>query len=205
MIQPAHPHPPLVIVGAGDHGQVVADAARAAGQQLLGFLDDDPTCDNLLDPDDPRLDDARHIVAVGDNATRLALFKRLLDQGRAFANVIHPAAVVSPAATLGRAVYLGPLAAVGPHATLGDACLINSAAVVEHHNQLADAVHLAPTATTAGRVTLGALTLVGLGAKLLPGVTLGDRCTVGAGAVVTQSFPAQTTLTGIPARPQPRK
>jgi len=202
MIQPAHTTPPLVIYGAGDHGQVVAEAAEADGLIVLGFVDDHATVSGgrLLALDDPRLDTAVFFPAVGDNAARLALFQRLVEQGRTLVNVVHPHATLSPAATLGRGVYLGPQCVVGPHATLGDACLINSAAVVEHHAQLAAGVHVAPTAALAGRVTVGLQTLVGLGAKVLPGVTLGERCTVGAGAVVTQDFPDHATLTGVPAR-----
>ncbi|MEO0514791.1 MAG: acetyltransferase [Planctomycetota bacterium] len=203
MIQAAHSIPPLVIVGAGDHGQVVADAAHAAGHPILGHLDDDPSRPNLLSPDDPRLDAAHFIVGIGDNAARLRVFRQLVADGRTFANVIHPSAVVSPAATLGQGVYLGPLAIVGPDATLGDAVIVNSAAVVEHHGHLADAVHVAPAAALAGRVTVGPETLVGLGAKILPGVTLGQRCVVGAGAVVTQDLPDDTTAVGVPARPNP--
>jgi acetyltransferase-like isoleucine patch superfamily enzyme len=42
-----------------------------------------------------------------------------------------------------------------------------------------------------------------LGAQsvVLPGVQLGDRTIVGAGAVVTRSFPPRTKLVGVPARP----
>lgn len=36
---------------------------------------------------------------------------------------------------------------------------------------------------------------------VLPGVELGPRCVVGAGAVVTASFPAGTVLAGVPAKP----
>jgi len=74
LILPAHPSPPLVIYGAGGHGRVVADAARAAGLELLGFLDDaaPPAAadETLLDAADPRLKAAGFIVAIGDNATR---------------------------------------------------------------------------------------------------------------------------------------
>lgn len=41
---------------------------------------------------------------------------------------------------------------------------------------------------------------VGVGARLIGPITIGDRCTVGANAVVTHSFPSDTTLVGVPAR-----
>lgn len=45
---------------------------------------------------------------------------------------------------------------------------------------------------------------LGPGAKLVGGVELGDDCVVGAGAVVTRSFPAGSVLVGVPARALPR-
>jgi acetyltransferase-like isoleucine patch superfamily enzyme len=50
-------------------------------------------------------------------------------------------------------------------------------------------------------VEIGAGTFLGYRAMVLPGVTLGEHCVVGAGAVVTKSFPAGTRLVGVPARP----
>ena len=35
---------------------------------------------------------------------------------------------------------------------------------------------------------------------IMPGVTLGDRCVVAAGAVVTNSFPEKCLVAGVPAR-----
>lgn len=42
---------------------------------------------------------------------------------------------------------------------------------------------------------------IGSGAVILPGVTLGSGCIVGAGAVVTRDVPPRTVVTGAPARP----
>lgn len=44
---------------------------------------------------------------------------------------------------------------------------------------------------------------LGAGAVILPGVELGPRSVVGAGAVVTRSFPAGTKLVGVPASAVP--
>ena len=41
---------------------------------------------------------------------------------------------------------------------------------------------------------------IGTSCLILPGVTIGSRCIVGAGSVVTKSFPSNTILAGNPAR-----
>lgn len=43
--------------------------------------------------------------------------------------------------------------------------------------------------------------LIGSGAVLLPGITIGEGAMVGAGAVVTKDVPAGVTVVGNPARP----
>ena len=42
---------------------------------------------------------------------------------------------------------------------------------------------------------------IGAGAVILPGVTIGERAMVGAGAVVTHDVPPNANVTGKPARP----
>ncbi len=46
---------------------------------------------------------------------------------------------------------------------------------------------------------------IGTGATILPGITIGERATVGAGAVVTQDVPDDTIVVGNPARVLPKK
>lgn len=52
-----------------------------------------------------------------------------------------------------------------------------------------------------GTVRIGNRCWIGAGAIILKDVELGDGCVVGAGAVVTKSFPAQSTVAGVPAVP----
>lgn len=50
-------------------------------------------------------------------------------------------------------------------------------------------------------VSIGSDVFIGAGATILPGVTVGNRCVVGAGSVVTKSVPDGTVVAGNPARP----
>ena len=45
--------------------------------------------------------------------------------------VIHPSAIVSPLATLGRDVRVGPFCIIGDHVELGDGCVLHSHVVLE--------------------------------------------------------------------------
>ena len=49
-------------------------------------------------------------------------------------------------------------------------------------------------------VRIGNHVIIGFRAILLPGVTIGDYCSIGAGAVVTKSFPPHCVIGGVPAR-----
>jgi acetyltransferase-like isoleucine patch superfamily enzyme len=51
-----------------------------------------------------------------------------------------------------------------------------------------------------GRVKIGSNCFLGYRVSVLPGVTLGDHCVVGAHSVVTSSFPAFSMVAGVPAR-----
>ncbi|HLI97519.1 MAG TPA: acyltransferase [Candidatus Baltobacteraceae bacterium] len=49
-------------------------------------------------------------------------------------------------------------------------------------------------------IVIGDGTFLGIGAAILPGVTLGRNCYVGANAVVTKSFGDYSVVAGVPAR-----
>src|SRR6202050_3490511 len=50
------------------------------------------------------------------------------------------------------------------------------------------------------RPELGDFVVVGAGAKVLGGITLGDNVRVGANVVLLRSVPANATVAGVPAR-----
>jgi serine O-acetyltransferase len=56
------------------------------------------------------------------------------------------------------------------------------------------------TRTDARWPVIGDGAFIGVGARVLGGITVGDRSIVGANAVVTRDVPADTTAVGVPAR-----
>jgi acetyltransferase-like isoleucine patch superfamily enzyme len=49
-------------------------------------------------------------------------------------------------------------------------------------------------------ICIGNDVYIGVNAVILPGVTIGNRCIIGAGAVVTRSIPDNSVAVGVPAR-----
>lgn len=51
-----------------------------------------------------------------------------------------------------------------------------------------------------GRIIIGSNVNIGWNAIIMPGVTIGDNCIIGAGAVVTKDVPPNSVAIGVPAR-----
>ena len=98
----------LLIIGAGGHGRVVADAALCAGWRDVAFLDDDPLQKEsgglpVLGPVSTAVEyqDADFVIAIGNTEVRQRAQDALEKQGLRIATVIQPSAVISPNATIG--------------------------------------------------------------------------------------------------------
>ena len=204
----------VIIVGAGGHGQVVADALLQMAQHgatltPAGFVDDDAALAGAHFLDLPVLgqiasltafDHDAVIIAIGNNQVRRTIFTMLQAQGETFVTVIHPRAVVAPSARIGAGAVLVAGAIVNPGAVIGANVILNTGATVDHHNQIGSHAHIAPGAHLGGDVVIGEGALVGIGAIVMPQCCVGAWSIVGAGAVVTHDQPDAIVALGVPAR-----
>jgi sugar O-acyltransferase (sialic acid O-acetyltransferase NeuD family) len=203
----------IIILGAGGHAQVIADALRRAREagaacDLVGFLDDNPALAGQVRLGLPILGSistlAQHdhdgcVIGIGDNRLRAHIFRQLRALGEQVVTVIHPRAMVAPDVTVGVGVVIFAGVVVNTGTTVGENVVLNTGCTVDHHNIVADHAHIAPGAHLGGDVRIGEGALVGIGATVMPQRSVGVWSVVGAGALVHRDVLDRATVIGVPA------
>ncbi|MCS3765315.1 acetyltransferase [Bradyrhizobium centrosematis] len=206
---------PVIIIGAGGHASVVADALLESGFNVIGFTDRNPRLHGTVLVGLPVLGEDKRVLAghrqeevmlanglggVGSNELRQQVQIEYEEYGWRFATVRHPSAVVSRRAMMADSVQLlaGSIVQIG--AVVETGVIANTGAVIEHHCEIGRFVHVAPGALLCGGVKVGSGSHIGAGAVIKQGVRLGPNTLVGAGAVVLKDFEGNGMLLGAPAR-----
>ena len=113
---------------------------------------------------------------------------RLLSQWSRFLTNIE----IHPGATIGRRFFIdhGAGVVIGETAIIGDDVLM-------YHQVTLGGTSLEKTKR---HPTIGNNVLLGMGAKILGNITVGDSARIGANAVVTRDVPPNTSVVGVPGR-----
>ncbi len=205
----------LVIVGAGDHGRVILELLRAAGEDPAGFVEPQAvpeagarTVDGLAVLGDLEHESIwrgagarRFVVALGDNQARREAFDRCIALGLTPVAAIHPTATLLAGARVEAGGMVCAAAVIGVASVVEMNALVNTAASIDHDNRIEAHASVAPGAHLAGRVTVGQGAQVGIGASVREGVRIGDWALVAGGAMVIADVPAGARVAGVPARP----
>lgn len=190
----------VLILGAGGHGRAVCEAARDAGFDVAGFLDDRGPLPEMLGL--PVLGPEGFaggalLIALGANAARLAAAARFPAD---LPVLLHPSVIRAGSAEVAAGAVIMPRAVLGALARIGRLALINTGAIVEHDVTIGAGAHVGPGAILCGGVSLGAEALVGAGAVVAPNIRVGARAVVGAGSAVLADVPEGARVGGVPAR-----
>lgn len=167
-----------VLLGAGGHGKALVEAIGATGAAIAVYVD--PRASDWLtarhETEETAVSPGDGEVAIGLGGlsstklgARLAMLDRFLDRGFAATPVVHPAAHVSPSATLEPGATILAGAVIQPGATVGRGAIINTNATVEHDSAIGAGAHVAPAAVVLGNCGIGDCCLIGASSVVLQG------------------------------------
>ena len=142
----------LLIVGAGDLGQAIAEWVIASGQfQRVAFLDDHP--DETKQEQAQvvgRISDVLHlhsefshaIAAIGHNLTRKNIRSQIKEAGYIEPVLIHPSAIISPTATLGAGTIIRERVVLSRKVCICEGVILNIGVSIDHNCVIRDNTHL---------------------------------------------------------------
>jgi sugar O-acyltransferase (sialic acid O-acetyltransferase NeuD family) len=184
----------LILIGAGGHGRVVAEACGRLGMPLVAYADphvaswlDVPHFSNENDAASahPHAGFALGLAGTSPDALvrRRAVFQTLLPLSRPV-TLVHPDASLADNARIGAGAQVMALARVAADAWVGEGAIINTGAIVEHGVRIGAFAHVAPGAIILGDASIGEAAMIGAGAIVLPGAVVDAGAMIKAGTRV---------------------
>lgn len=195
----------VLVLGAGDFARIVARNVAADGNLVVGFVVDAEYWRPGMIFDGVRVYNPETAQAKGAAAIsgivsprRMALAEAV--GGPAFWYVHPSAAVAWGDVRIGAGAYVGAGAVLDRGADVGRHVVVNRGALVGHDVALRPFCTVGPGANLCGRVEVGRQAMIGAGAVVLEGRTVGVGAIVGACALVTRDVPPRALVMGQPAR-----
>jgi sugar O-acyltransferase (sialic acid O-acetyltransferase NeuD family) len=201
----------VIIIGAGERGRVAAYYCEKLGFKVLGFLDDDKPSNedvngvpvlgefDLLQTENFAGKALFH-VAIGDPAARTEISRRVVTLGHDLASVIHPMTDIATTSAVGKGIFVAPFSAVGVNCEIADYVSIGM------HVGIAADVRIGTGASVSGgsilnrAVRIGEKTFVGSSTTIVPEISVGNGCVIGAGSLVLDDIPDNCIAYGSPCR-----
>ncbi|MEG1256976.1 NeuD/PglB/VioB family sugar acetyltransferase [Clostridium sp.] len=184
----------LLIVGAGGHGRVVAEAAELMGLwENIGFLDDRIDTNMVLNHriigklnDYERFADQYDyaIICIGDNEKRLELIEKVLKAGYKVPVIIHPKSSVSKYSFIKEGTVILAGAVVNTNASIGRGCIVNINSCIDHDSTLEHGVHICSGAVVRSMCSIGRLSYIRAGACIKAGSVLQEGFVLKDGMVI---------------------
>jgi sugar O-acyltransferase (sialic acid O-acetyltransferase NeuD family) len=144
------------------------------------------------------------VLAVPGSAlsyrTRRALIEGLDLRAERFASMIHPRAVVSPLASIGRNTLIMAGVVITSNAVIGDHVCVLPNTVIHHDVSVGAWSLIGANVTIAGQTQIGENCYIGSGSSLMNGLSIGDGALIGLGSTVVKSVPSNARVAGNPAR-----
>lgn len=186
------------LYGAGGHARVIRDIVELSGGVVEGFIDDDETMtekDGLpVSHEVPYGCDM--IIVIGDSRVRFELVKKYEPLNINYCSAIHPAAVVSKYAKVGKGTVVMPGAIINAFAEVGNHCVVNTSASVGHESIIGNYATVCPNSTICGQCEIGDGANICAGSIVVQCTKVGRWTIVGSGSLVRHDIGEGVVVVG---------
>lgn len=199
----------LLIGGASGAGALAVEAImRTSHQRPAGIIDANPKTHGQAVHGVPVLGDRTTIPALwsqgafdgaiilftDDIDDRAELFESLVSQGVRMTNVIDPSVDIRTDVKLGVGNAIMSNGFIAHSVEIGNNNFFASHNVIEHHSKVGDHNAFGPRCTACGKVSIGSYIRFGMHVGIEPYLSIGDRCIIASGTILTGSVPANTIV-----------
>jgi len=203
----------LVIIGASGLAREVFDLAQVCyghvrNFAVKGFLSDGPS--QIEEMGYPKVlntvagyeieEGDVFFCAIGNVTDRRKTSEIILSKGGEFINLIHPTAITSPSAKIGKGVAIKAFSSLASDVTIGDFVYLQSSVILGHDVKIDSYCQVNSFAFFAGHVHVEEMCTINAGAKLIQNLRVGKGATVGMGSVVLNKVKSGSTVFGMPAK-----
>ncbi len=167
------------------------------GYPILGKVDSDSVAPYLLD------ENVYFFYSLISLKLNYKWLSKLHDLGipiSRFATVVHPTAVVSKDAVLGKNVCVHALSIIGPNTRVGNFVQLFGHAMLGHNSQVDDYAYVTSNSVVGAYAHLKQGAFLGINSTTLDRVTLGEWSIVGQHSNVIRDVPDYAIVVGNPAR-----
>lgn len=187
----------IIIVGAGGHAKVIADAIDKSKYIIVGYIGKSSEIGNkILDipviGDDAALQELFNVGVknavvgighMGNYLIRERIFNNLDSLGFELDNVIHTSTCIAKSVKLGKGNVILGGAIINADTVIGNNCIINTGAIIEHDCSIDDNVHIASGSVVYGDSKIHTNALIDTGAIITQGKVIEPNAIIFPGTV----------------------
>jgi sugar O-acyltransferase (sialic acid O-acetyltransferase NeuD family) len=206
----------LLIIGAGELAEVALYYfTRDQNRKVSGFAVDPEFCgaesfcgkpllplEEALKLFPPQGHSAFVAIGYSDiNHARVEKCTQLESHGYDLDSLLHSRAIAWDGFVLSSNCMILELTVIQPFTRVGRAVIARSGVYLGHHAVIGDGCYIGPQAAIGGGAKIGPRSFIGIHATIRDHVKIGERCIVGAGAVVLEDIPPESVISARKSEP----
>lgn len=202
----------IFIIGAGTYGEAMCELSQILGYSVVGFYDDNEklmntkvmgipvvgTISSLVNHD---VSDLNFVVAIGNNNLRMRIMDELNMRGANTPTLIHPRALISPSAVIGKGVYIQANAYIWTKTQIGDYCIVSPGVVIAHHTIVGKACLISTLSGIGASIVIEDNVFIGMNVTIMTGVhKVAGNSIIGAKSLILKDTHPDGVYAGVPAK-----